>query len=185
MASKPSIVELENFVKILCSNHQLTDSGREEDVKVLSTNSDGTRKTVWGPVFFHPKGSVVSTYHPDKPQRRIITGPCVPAIPLSAIYSKEWVKDGRWHSPVIQIKGTLPFHLGILGRYPTCISAFCFDSYNDDAGVCHWVIDTIYEDIIGMKKSVLPSQDGIWCLARENATLCVDAIEKIFTMYPS
>eukprot|EP00117_Sycon_ciliatum_P045915 scpid113055/ scgid32947/ len=128
MASKPSIVELEYFVKVY-SKRQFPISGREEEVIVLSTNSDGTRKTVWGPVFFRPTGSVVSTIHPDKPRRRIIREANYPRIPLSAIDSKEWVKDERRQNPVIRIKMTVGSYLGKSGHYSTVICVFCFDTY--------------------------------------------------------
>ena len=176
MASKPSIVELDNFVKILFSGNKIPASGREEDVLVLSTNSDGTRRTVWGPVFFHPTESVVYTYHSDKPQRRLITGPFVPSIPLSAIYCKAWVKDERWHNPVIRIKAPLQPYLGISEPNATFIGVFCFDTYYDNAGVCHWIIDTFYVDIIGMENLVLASEDGIWCLTYEEARRWVEVI---------
>lgn len=168
MSSKPSIVELENFVKELCSNDELPNSVGDEDVIVLSTNSDGSRKTVWGPLLFRPSGAEVWTWHPNKPKRRHTMEPVVPGISLYSIYSKNWVKDARWQDPVIQIKTTQPSYQP--GLYHTVIYVFCFDSYYDNAGVCHWVIDTVYVDMIGMENVVLPSEDKIWELSHKEAT---------------
>ena len=176
MASKQSILEMDRFVRILFSGHQLQSFCREEDVIVLSTNSDGTRKTVWGPVFFRPTGSVVTIYHPDKPQRRFSKGLCIPIVPISAMYSKEWVKDDRWHNPVIQIKAFLPSYHEIPGLYSTYLSVFCLDTYYDDAGVCHWIVDTSYVDIIGLDNLFLPSEEGVWCLTQEEATRWVEVM---------
>ena len=170
MTSKHSIVQLETFVKVLCSKNP--SCGDE----VLSRNPDGTSRTVWGLPLFRPSGAVIYTHHPDKPHRRRIGGPSLPAVlQFSTPYRKEWVTDERWHNPAIRLEFKLSSYDCLPGSYVTYACVFCFDTFHDDAGVCHWIIDTLYVDVFGLEDIIFPGEyGGRWNLSHKEATLWVE-----------
>ena len=175
MPSKHSIVQLENFVKLVSyfDLPQLSGSG---DVHVLSRNPDGTKRTVWGPLLFRPSGVVIRTYHPDKPQRRRIESPGLhKALCSCTLYRKEWVTDERWHNPAIRLEfKAFPF-TGVPGTYLKYVFVFCFDTFQDDAGVCHWIIDSLYVDVFGLEDIIFHGEDGgKWNLSDKESTLWVE-----------
>ena len=160
MTSKHSIVQLENFVKLV-SFMDLTQLSAKGFVHVLSRNPDGTNRTIWVPPLFKPSGVVISTYHPNKPQRRIIEGSSLLEALRSCIpYRKEWVTDERWHNPAIHLESKAFVSKSLLGNNLTYIFVFCFDTFHDDAGVCHWIIDTLYQESITPQSVQL--QVGVW-----------------------
>ena len=142
---------------------------------VLSRNHDGTKRTVWGRPLFRPPGVVIHTYHPDKTQRRKIKGPGLHKLLRSCTpYRKEWVTDERWHNSAIRLEFQTSYE-GLPGRHKTYIFVFCFDTYQDSAGVCHWIIDTLYVNVFGLEDIILPGEDGgKWNLSHKEATLWVE-----------
>ena len=174
MTSKHSIVQLEEFVKLVSSTDLPQPSG-SGDVYILSRNPDGTKRTVWGPILFRPSGAVIRTTHPDKPQRRRIESPRLhEVLRLRTLYRKEWVTDDRWHNPAIRLEfKAFPF-TGVPGTYLKYVFVFCFDTFHDDAAVCHWIIDTLYVDVFGLEDIIFPGEDGgKWNISRKESTLWV------------
>ena len=177
MTSKHSIVQLEEFVKLVSfiDLPQLSGSG---DVHVLSRNPDGTKRTVWGPLLFRPSGVVIRIHHPDKPQRRSIEGPSLhQQLRSGTLYRKEWVTDERWHNPAIRLEFKAFPSKSVPRAYLKYVFVFCFDTFHDDAGVCHWIIDTLYLDVFGLEDIIFHGEDGgKWNLSAKEATLWVEEI---------
>ena len=175
MTSKHSIVQLEQFVKLVTSIDlpQLSGSG---DVYVLSRNPDAKNRTVWGPPLFRQSGVVIHTHHPDKPQRCKIEGPSLHKVLRSCtLYRKEWVTDKRWHNPAIRLEFKAFASKFLPGTYMKNVFVFCFDTFHDDAGVCHWIIDILYVDVFGLEDIIFPGEDGgKWNLSHKEATLWVE-----------
>ena len=176
MTTKHSIVQLEKFVKLLSSTNLPKLPGGDGDVLVLSKNPDGTKRTVWGPPLFRPSGTVVITGHPVKLGRQTIEGPSLHALLRRGTPNhKEWVTDERWYNPAIRLEFQTLHHRGLPGVYKTYVFVICFDTFYDNAGVCHWIIDTIYLDMFGMQDVILPVEDGgKWNLSHEEAALWVE-----------
>ena len=174
MTSKHSIVQLEQFV-ILVASFDLPQLSGSEDVYVLSRNPNMKRKTVWGQPLFRPSGVVIHTHHPDKPERRKIEGPNLHKVLRSCpLYRKEWVTDDRWHNPAIRLEFKFASQF-LPGTYLKYVFVFCFDTFHDDAGVCHWIIDTLYVDVFGLEDIIFPGEDGgKWNLSHKEATLWVE-----------
>ena len=174
MTSKHSIVQLENFVTLVSSIDlpQFSGSGK---VYVLSRNPDMKKRTVWGPPLFRPSGVVIHTHHPDKPTRRKIEGPSLDEeLRSGTLYRKEWVTDDRWHNPAILLEFKPVSSEFLPGTYLKYVFVFCFDTFHDDAGVCHWIIDTLYVDVFGLEDIIFPGEDGgKWNLSRKESTLWV------------
>ena len=176
MSSTHSIVQLEIFVKLLSSKNLPPFPGGDRDVKVLSRNPDRTKSTIWGPPLFRPSGAVIYTYHPDTPQRRKIEVPSLHRILRSCKPNHtEWVTDERWYNPAIRLEFHTLYYEGLPGRRKTYIFVFCFDTFHDDAGVCHWIIDTLYVDVFGLEDIIFPCEyGGKWNLSHKEATLWVE-----------
>ena len=178
MTTKHSIVQLETFVKLLSSKNLPKLPGGDGDVQVLSKNPDGSNKTVWGPPLFRPSGTVINTCHPDKPHRQKIEGPSLHRLlRRDTPNHKEWVTDDRWYNPVIRLEFQRLHRRGLPRLYKTFVFVICFDTFHDSAGVCHWIIDTIYLDLFGVEDIIMPGEDGgKWNLSHEEATLWLEAM---------
>ena len=172
MTSKHSIVQLENCVNLVSSIDLPKFSG-SGDVCVLSRNPGMQKRTVSGPPYFRPSGVVIHTHHPDKQERRKFEGPSLHETHRSCtLYRKEWVTDERWHNPAILFEFKAVSSECLPGTYLKYVFVFCFDTFHDNAGVCHWIIDTLYVDVFGLEDIIFPGEDGgKWNLSHKEATL--------------